>query len=292
MKQSVISIISPAGGVGKSTISKELACIFGATRIDGKPLSVCLVDGNLMFGCQRALFRVSYTQHDLSTWLSDHRKLVGTMDYGSIEELYTWSYMEKYISRINEHNVYLITAPEKCRGGLDMTSSEANTLIRTLKRLFDVIIIDTANDLSSLTVSAIELSSKALFVINDDQRSLTKMLALRQTLIRQKMIESVSGKAEIIFNKYSQNRNQRFADPATVEDILQFPVVSVIPYFADSIYYNNRSKSLALSNTSLSDPLLKLARHIIPEVNTSSMRAPFIVRFFTKNRKKSIKLCD
>lgn len=285
MKQSVISIISPAGGVGKSTISKELACIFGATKIDGKPLSVCLVDGNLTFGCQRALFRVSYTQHDLGTWLSDHRRLLGTMDYGSIEDLYTWSYMEKYISRIGEHNVYLITAPEACRGGLDMTSAEANTLIRTLRRLFDVIIIDTANDLSSLTVSAMELSSSVFFVINDDQRSLTKMLSLRQALVRQKMIETISGKAGVIFNKYPGDRRSRFADPSAVEDILQFPVVSVIPYFADTIYYNNRSKSLALSNTSLSDPLLSLARHIVPEVDTSSMRAPLIRRLFAKNRK-------
>lgn len=258
MKQSVISLVSPAGGTGKSTLSKELSCYFGARRKDGIPLRVCLLDGDLHFGCQRALLRVPFTQKDLGTFLSDVRSDPEAFLAPKSADA-RWDQMSKYFERIDEYGIYLMTAPEKCVPEAEMTAEEAGILIGILKDLFDIVVIDTPSGLSGLTKASLSLSRHLFFVMADDQRSLAKMLMLRRSLLKEGDLPSVEKRASVILNRCPGDKRRLYLDPSDVEEILRFPVSCMIPDFPDTLYYNNRFRSLSLSDTPFSAPVRKLS---------------------------------
>ena len=265
MKQALVTIASPAGGVGKSTTCKELASIFGATVIDGTPIRTCLVDANIMFGCQKALLDVASAKYDITDWLRDHRKLAEDHGYPELEKIYDWDYIQKYLTYIKERNIYLLAAPEEAAEN-DLTTPEADILYRTLHKFFDVVIIDTQNDTSSATISAIELATHPYCIIIDDECSVSKMLSMRRVLNELDLTRKVTERGGIIFNRYHKRRRERYMDTAYAESRLSMPVVSVIPDYPDVWVYNNHKAAMSLSRTPVTDSFRRLAHLIVPEV--------------------------
>lgn len=274
MRQSVIAVISPAGGVGKSTLSKELACVYGATVAGGAPLRVCLVDADLSFGSQRALLHVPSTQYDAGTWLRETRERAAAGGREALESSLTWECMQRYMHHSAEHGVYLLASPGRA-DALDMTAAEADLLLRTLKRFFDVIIVDTPNNKSNMTLASMELATDILLVINDDNRSVSKCLMLRRELLSRGTLAGVQPRTRIVFNRYTRNARRRYMTADMAEEMLGFPVAVTIPEFADTVYYNNRCRPLSLTRTPFAAPVRRLAASIVPEAGTAGRRGRF-----------------
>ena len=263
MKKTLIAIASPAGGVGKSTLSKELAALYARTQIDGIPLRTCLVDANITFGSQRALLGIGQTKYDIDNFILEYRENVARYGFNNLDSVYDWNLIQKYMTYVKHLNLYLLPAPES-PSDVKVSLSEADVLFRLLMKFFDVVIVDTANDASSFTTSAILLSSYTAFVLVDDERSIAKTIQMRRVLNALGCGERLKQNCGIIYNMY-QKRKYRYLEVSDVEERVKLPVIGTVPYYQDLWTYNNRQVTLADHNTPVSDSIKSIAAYLTPE---------------------------
>lgn len=262
--------------MGKSTISKELACIYAKTKLGGVPLRVLLIDANLSYGSQRHLFGIASTKTDLAGFIRDYRENASRYGYDGLERVYTWEYIQKYLCYIKERNVYLLPAPAET-SDMQVYRQEADMLFRILSPFFDVLIVDTANDASEFTTSAVALSGFSLFVVNDDERSIRKMIDMRLVFNRLGYTDRLKRDCGIVYNMYRPVKD-RINTIRDMEERIQLPVVSVIRYFPPAWTYNNRLITIADHDNAASSGLIRLAGFIIPESLPDNERKPFFSR--------------
>ena len=96
MSHAVVSLISAKGGVGTSTLTKELAIAFS------KDVSVCLVDMALSCPAQETLFRILPTR--TMEYLFKHNA-------GDLSPLY-WQDLEPYLTPVPGRNIHLLSAKQ------------------------------------------------------------------------------------------------------------------------------------------------------------------------------------
>ena len=280
MKKSLIAIASPAGGVGKSTLSKELAALYAKTKLDGIPLRTCIVDANITFGSQRILFGIGQTKYDIENLILDYRENVKNYGFNNIDTIYDWDGLQKYFTYVKHLNVYLLPAPER-PSSVNVSLSEADVIFRLLMKYFDVVIVDTANDASSFTISAILLSSYTAFVLVDDERSIAKTIQMRRVLNSLGCGDRLKHDCGIIYNMY-QPKKSRYLEVMDVEERVKLPVIETIPYYQELWTYNNRQVIIAEHNTPVSESIKDLAAFLLPEAGLERAKRGFLSSLFQK----------
>ena len=120
MSHAVVSLISAKGGVGTSTLTKELAIAFS------KDVSVCLVDMALSCPAQETLFRILPTR--TMEYLFKHNA-------GDLSPLY-WQDLEPYLTPVPGRNIHLLI-------DTDMASTDASAKLMEMSDLALLITDDT-----------------------------------------------------------------------------------------------------------------------------------------------------
>ena len=170
MSHAVVSLISAKGGVGTSTLTKELAIAFS------KDVSVCLVDMALSCPAQETLFRILPTR--TMEYLFKHNA-------GDLSPLY-WQDLEPYLTPVPGRNIHLLSA-KQVKGAYHLPLNRIIQLISSLKTYFDLILIDT--DMASTDASAklMEMSNLALLITDDTECSIRNNQRFRR-LLTQKQV--------------------------------------------------------------------------------------------------------
>jgi len=159
--------------------------------------------------------------------------------------------------------------------------TEADMLFRLLMNYFDVVIVDTANDASSFTNSAILLSSFTAFVLVDDERSISKTIQMRRVLNSLGCGDRLKHDCGIIYNMY-HDRKSRYLEVSDVEERVKLPVITTIPYYQDLWTFNNRQMTIADHDTPASASLMNLAAFLAPEAGIEQKKLSFADRLFNK----------
>lgn len=263
MKQTVISVISPSGGVGKSTISKELAIAISTTLINGSNIKTCIIDANLNFGSQRAMLR-TIPKYSIIDWVEALRKHMEVLSYSEMESKHTWDYIEKYLAFIPDYNLYLLPAADDGKY-YNVTEPELDFIIHILKNYFDVIIIDTGNNLDQITMASIKLSNEALLIVTDEKRSIENVKRLRRRL---RMDELPLTKFKVVMNRHPKKHRLRLFSKEDVETILYMNVCAILPEEPQTWKYNNTGIPITKDKKSpLRSGLLRIAHTLVTEVD-------------------------
>ena len=288
MKKIIAAFCSPSGGVGKSTISKEVTNIIGATKIGGDYVRVVLVDGNIEFGSQTTFWQIPTYPDDLESFILDHRKLLETKSDREIEQMYDWNYIQKYLVKIGpmEENMFLLPAPPHA-SSVEIKAEEAGMLIKALFNSFDVVILDTPNNTKDTTISAIEHADKLFFIAVDDSRSITNLQKLRKKLIAEHLLDRANETGQIIYNRYHSEKNRQFYTIDDMMELTQFPVILTIDDYPQFETYNALAHPLTDHDTPITNDFYELAQLIVPEVekpklkkiNTTDLKARIMERF-------------
>lgn len=271
MEQKVISIIGPSGGVGKSTIAKELAIAYANTLIDGKPLSVCVIDANAGIGAQQALFKLA-PKYFLEDWLEDLFEKVQSLGFKESLEVYDWDFIEKYLSYSEEHKLFVLPTSlewyirnEKEPGRVP--SKVFNILILALRRYFDIILIDTGNNMSMLTMSAIALSDRTVLLLNDEKRCLTAIGRLKQVLREQRIpFDNFTA----VLNQYPEKKSDQIYSLDELNQVLlDIKITHILNWDKRVWAFNNVNDAIILhpGSSRLKSQLSKLAKYLLPEFN-------------------------
>ena len=145
----VISIYSPKGGVGCTTIAVNLAII-----LKDSSRSVIVVDGNLQFGNVAIFFNQQGKNH-----LGDLTPRVDDLDRDVVEEVALTH---------DDSGVKILPAPHRPELAEDITGDQVAHLLDFLRHIYDYVIVDTTSQLSDVTISILDVSDLIVVITTQD----------------------------------------------------------------------------------------------------------------------------
>jgi len=145
----VISVVSPKGGVGKTTVATNLAV--GLARV--APRATVLVDLDIQFG-------------DVASGLNlDPEYHLPSVVHGPASRD---SMVLKTFLTLHETGLYVVCAPESPAAADNVTAADVGRLLRTLAAEFSYVVVDTAPGLSEHTLAAMDESSDLVLLTSMD----------------------------------------------------------------------------------------------------------------------------
>jgi pilus assembly protein CpaE len=217
----VISVVSPKGGVGKTTVATNLAV--GLARL--APQATVLVDLDIQFG-------------DVASGLNLDPEyfLPAAVDGPAARD----SMVLKTVLTLHETGLYVIAAPESPVEADGISAEDVRRLLRTLATEFRYVVVDTAPGLSEHTLAVMDETTDAVLISSMDVPGLR---GLRKEVETLRSLDLLGQRRQLVIN---------FADPAAglsaadIEATIGAPVDVMLP----------RSKAVPAS-VNLGVPLLQ-----------------------------------
>jgi pilus assembly protein CpaE len=190
---SVITVLAPKGGSGKTLLSSNLA----VTLASAFPGEVALVDLDLQFGdITNALGLVpTHSMGDLA-------QSVGDIDAATVKVFLT----------PRGDNLFVLCAPDNPAQGERITPERVEQAIGHLAREFRFVIIDTAAGLSEHTLSALELSTDFVLVCD---LAVASVRGLRKVLGALDQLEMTRQRRHVVLNRADSNVGLNTAEVAS-----------------------------------------------------------------------------
>jgi len=155
----VVSLFSPKGGVGKTTIAFNLAVSLAQMGV-----ATALIDGSLQYGDLRALLKVP-------------------SDVPSILDLPTDRVQESDIRDVmwrDPAGIDILLAPPRIEMAEMVTPRDIEKTISLLRRLYEAIVIDTPSSLSEATLALLDGSDVVLSVVTYDSTTIHNTIAVAE----------------------------------------------------------------------------------------------------------------
>ncbi|MBR3161703.1 MAG: tyrosine-protein kinase family protein [Bacilli bacterium] len=154
-KGKIISIASVKGGVGKTTMTTNLAGIY---HLMGK--KVLIIDADFYSG-------------GISTWLDiKNKKDIYMMADSIANNRYTS--IKDYVTSYNK-NIDVLASPRDPRSALKIESKFLPIIFEFAKREYDIILIDTNHIMNEVNLNVLDNSYMSLFIITNDLIDLKNM---------------------------------------------------------------------------------------------------------------------
>lgn len=154
-------VFAPKGGVGKTTLAFNLAVSMG--QLPG--LKVVLIDGNLQFGDLRALLRVPESAPSVLQLPTDR---ISETD------------LQEVIWR-DPSGIDILLAPPRVEMAEMITSRDLDKALSLLKRVYNVIVIDTPATLNDVVLQFLDASDTILNVVTFDSTTIANSRAMART---------------------------------------------------------------------------------------------------------------
>ena len=155
----VISVFSPKGGVGKTTIAFNLA-----VAISQLGASTALIDGSLQYGDLRALLKVP-------------------SDVPSILDLPTDRVQESDVREVmwrDPTGVDILLAPPRVEMAEMVTVRDVEKTVSLLRRLYHAVVIDTPTVLSEITLGFLDASDVVISIVTYESTTIHNTIAVTE----------------------------------------------------------------------------------------------------------------
>ena len=203
-KGKIITVYSPKGGVGCTTIAVNLAI-----TLNNEDTRAVLVDGNLQFG-------------DVAVFVNEQGKNTIADLTPRAEELDP-EIVEEVMLKHAASGIHILAAPNRPEYAEKVSSSQFSKVLEYLCRLYSYVVVDTSSYLTDATLAAIDVSDLIILVTTQDIPSI-KNCRLFLDLLQTMGIE----RDRILFamNRFDKRIN---ISPERVAENLKQEVAAVIP---------------------------------------------------------------
>jgi pilus assembly protein CpaE len=152
----IICVYSPKGGVGNTSVASNLA-----VALQNEETPVAIVDADLQFGNVDVFFneRTRNSSADLAPRASE-------LDPEIVYEV---------MAHHNGSGVDILAAPTHPEDAETVTGRQFRELLTYLKNLYSYIIVDTASDLSNITLETIEVSDVLVLITTQEIPAINNM---------------------------------------------------------------------------------------------------------------------
>jgi pilus assembly protein CpaE len=202
----VISVYSPKGGVGVTTITANLAV---AMHSEEEP--VVVVDGRVQFGDLTFFFN-EQTRNDLG-------------DLALRSEELDPDFVNDVLLTDEETGVRILASPPRPEAAEPVSAEQFSDIIRFLKRMFKYVIIDTSSGLDEVTQTAIDEADLLALVSTQDIPAVKNIRLFLNLLIA---LGFPIQKVFLVMNMYDKRRTT--VTPERIADITKVDVAAVLPF--------------------------------------------------------------
>jgi pilus assembly protein CpaE len=263
----IVVVMSPKGGVGKSTVAANVAV--GLAELE--PSQVCVVDLDLQFG-------------DLATLLgvSPRHSTVDALGKAAARDEFVLS------TFLHEHpdGFFVLPAPENPAAADGADPKRVGHLLRQLAARFRHVVVDTAPGLGDLALAAIEQASALVTVVGPD---VTSIRGARRSLDLLRELRLLPATAPLVLNGVERRAGLQAADAAS---IIGTPVDVVVPRRRAVLRGGNLGIPVLLSAPR--DPAARALREVARRVDENLTRREWREesaagpRTLTPSRKKKV----
>lgn len=201
-KSRVIAVSSPKGGVGRTSLTVNLALSLAKTE-----RKVAVVDGNIQFG-DIAMHFNEKPKRTIYEWV---KEAYGRSNY-TIDQ-----YMVHHASGVS-----IFAAPPRPEFFEGITETHLKTAVEEIKKQFDVVLIDMPGYLSEIHMSCLDLAEDILLVLTNN------LPEIRTSKLYLETLEAINlqDKVKVIVNKSLKKQG---VEEKKMEEILGAPIYLSIP---------------------------------------------------------------
>lgn len=220
LQQRVIVVMCPKGGVGKTTISTNLAVALAQRA----PLDTLIVDFDSQFGDVSSVLNIN----------APH-----TLEDAFTEDGVQSSLVVKGLLNSFQDNLLVLAGSDSPAALEKITSSQESQLLKQLSSEYTFVVVDTGSGLTDETLAALEIATDVLFVTTMD---ISAVKALRRAIDLLDRIDLLPRNRHLVVN---------MVEPGTgleVEDIsraMRMPVDAVVPRSVEIALSINLGKPVA-----------------------------------------------
>jgi pilus assembly protein CpaE len=244
----VLTVFSPKGGVGKTTMAVNLSIALARTGSE-----VCVVDLDLAFG-DVAITMQLIPEHTIS----EAAEAEADLDYSLLQRLLTR----------HESSLSILAAPTHPEGRDLITPTLARRVIQTLRRNFDFVVIDTPPGFDDQVLGAFDETDECVVVATLDVPTIKNTKVAMETL---DLLQLVPHNRHLVLNRADEEVGLSLAN---VEGILGMPVAISLPSSTAVASATNHGKPIVMSKPehAVSKAIDAFAQSFLPEVATAAAR--------------------
>ena len=263
-KTRTVAVFSAKGGVGKTTISCNLAMFLSLMAHGRGNYRVCLVDYNIDFGDVRSTLGFDDSTLDMAAWAEEiHTQLV----HGKAPEDVTFSrsQIEQYLTTHQSSGLYALLAPVRHEDAMALDADELQIMLRNVIDFgeFDFVICDTGNNTRDNTYFALDAADTIILVCTQDATTATCNGSALNALKRAGID---IGKVCIVVNNVMSAKITGISAQEVEEAFSAYPCIARIRRNDDIIRANNYSTPLVMKpNHVFTQEMRRIVAHVTQE---------------------------
>lgn len=265
-KSLMITIASMKGGVGKTTLSMELAFLLASRAKEIQYLSpegnvhrnlrVCLVDLNPSYDTMVATLTCVHTRMTYPT-VSEWLKKI----HSEPPHDFTSKEIESLLVQDGDSGLYILPGLREPEDADGTVLQDIRKILIELREFFDIILVDTGNNTSIFTMASIQESDEIFLVTTP---AIGSSVVVGKVIRWLKENDVDMDKLNLVVN--SCNGPQTNLKPELIAEVLNVPLVAILP-FEEQVrlsYENGEAYSINQRNSRFTRQLVKLAAEICP----------------------------
>lgn len=275
----VVSFYAAKGGVGKTTLSSEVAVYLALMNNGRRNNRVCIVDYNIDFGDVLTTLYLDSNGKNMLYWADD---IDDRLKRGEQKKniTYTREEIESYLQVMDSCGLYALVAPVNHEDSMGLTEDQLEIMLNNLILFgdFDYIVCDTGNNTRDSTILALDNSDMVFLVVTQDVTTANCNSSFLQAV---NQVGFDLDKIRLIVNDIMPYKDTGISVKELEDNFPNYPCVARIRHNPDVVKANNLGKPLTFNPAhEYTKELRGIVQHITGVVPEKQEKKGFLDKLF------------